>query len=165
MKSIVIRMAVATALCAGSVGAFAATEWLFTGVTSTDPQVTGFKTSASNNTSTIFGTGVTYYGSSGFGVNSAEGSPQHALDNESGFEVALLSFGQQVNLERVKVGWTETGKDSDFFVMAFTGTGDAALGGKQFASLGTAGSGWTLVGNYAGSGTGVKELGTAFANT
>ena len=167
MKSIVIRMAVATALCAASAGGFAATSWNLTNSSANNPLVTGWK--ASTNTALIGSTTVDYWSGNGVGVGGESSSDgQHSLDNKSGFEVALLSFNQQVRLESVQAGWTQT--DSDIFVMAFTGSGaltaTTSLTGGTFKNLTT--RGWTLVGNYANISTATKTLGTTtgtFENT
>ena len=167
MKSIVIRMAVATALCAASAGGFAATSWSLTAASTNNPAAQGWK--AADNGSDIYFSSVDYWGGSGIGVGGESSSDgQHALDNMSGFEVALLSFDQQVRLETVNAGWTQT--DSDIFVMAFTGSGaltaTTSLDGGTFKNLTT--RGWTLVGNYANIGTATKTLGTTggtFENT
>lgn len=167
MKSIVIRMAVATALCAASAGGFAATSWGLTDLPANNPLVTGWK--ASTNAVLIGSTTVDYWSGNGVGVGGESSSDgQHSLDNQSGFEVALLSFDQQVRLESVRAGWTQT--DSDIFVMAFTGSGSLAattsLDGGTFKNLTT--RGWSLIGNYANIGTAPKSLGTttgAFAET
>lgn len=167
MKSIAIRMAVATALCAGSLGAVAATNWNLTNLPANNPLVSGWK--AGNNTTNIDPTTVGYWSGSGIGVGGESSSDgQHSLDNKAGFEVALLSFDQQVRLESVNADWIQT--DSDIFVMAFTGSGSltaaTSLDGGTFSNLTS--RGWTLVGNYADIGTVSKNLGTttgAFANT
>lgn len=167
MKSIAIRMAVATALCAGSLGAVAATNWNLTNLPANNPLVSGWK--AGNNTTNIDQTTVGYWSGSGIGVGGESSSDgQHSLDNKAGFEVALLSFGQQVRLESVNADWIQT--DSDVFVMAFTGSGSltaaTSLDGGTFSNLTS--RGWTLVGNYANIGTASKNLGTTtgtFANT
>ena len=167
MKSIVIRMAVATALCAASAGGFAATSWGLTDLPANNPLVTGWK--ASTNAVLIGSTTVDYWSGNGVGVGGESSSDgQHSLDNQSGFEVALLSFDQQVRLESVRAGWTQT--DSDIFVMVFTGfgslTAQQSLDGGTFSNL--ASRGWSLVGNYADIGLASKSLGTtagAFADT
>ena len=167
MKSIVIRMAVAAVLCAGSAGGFAATSWSLTDLPANNPLVTGWK--AGTNTALIGSSTVDYWSGNGVGVGGESSSDgQHSLDNQSGFEVALLSFDQQVRLESVRAGWTQT--DSDIFVMAFTGSGSltatTSLDGGIFKNLTT--RGWSLVGNYADIGKTSKNLGTTggtFENT
>ena len=167
MKSIAIRMVAATALCAASVGALAATDWNLTNSSANNPLVTGWK--ASTNTADIYQTTVGYWSGSGIGIGGESSSDgQHSLDNKDGFEVALLSFDQKVRLESVNADWMQT--DSDVFVMAFTGSGSltatSSLDGGTFKNLTT--RGWTLVGNYADIGTAPKSLGTTagtFENT
>jgi len=92
------------------------------------------------------GVGVQY-------VSSETSAPNHALDNNGHFESVLLDFGSaKVNLDAVNLGYTNN--DSDFFVLAYTGTGAPSLGISSYASM----TGWTLVGNYPNAGTGVEAL-------
>ena len=160
MKTIISKSALAVALCAASISAMAATNWNLTNSAANEPQVTGWK--ATGNTSDIYKTSVGYWAGNGIGVGgeSATGN-QHALDNQAGFEVALLSFDEAVRLESVRAGFAAT--DSDIFVMAFTGFGSRtatqSLDGGTFANLTS--RGWTLIGNYANIGTTTKDLGTA----
>lgn len=153
MKTVALKTILAAMLCAGSMSAVAATNYTYTthAFNLTSPQdqltsVTGWK--APDNTGNIYNTKVTNWGSSGIGVGD-EGSPQHALDNKDGFEVAMLSFDQAVRLDSVTAGWWEN--DSDIFVLAYTGTGSPTTGssltGGSFSSL--AKNGWTLIGNYS----------------
>lgn len=72
MKSIVIRMAVATALCAASAGGFAATSWGLTDLPANNPLVTGWK--ASTNTALIGSTTVDYWSGNGVGVGGESSS-------------------------------------------------------------------------------------------
>lgn len=80
------------------------------------------------------------------------GSPEHAFDNNQRTDAALYSFGKSTTLKQVTFGWSQT--DLDFTVLAWTGTGGPTMGnffinnGTQATNMG-AGSGWTLVGNYA----------------
>ncbi len=91
------------------------------------------------------------YGSSGMGVTNNTGidaaSPQHAVDNSGAVDSVLFSFGSKVNVDSMTVGWVSG--DSDYTVLAYTGTGTpAALAGQTYAAL--LGNGWSLVGNYSG---------------
>lgn len=101
------------------------------------------------------GVGVQYSGES-------SASPNHAMDNKDKFESVLLDFGADVQLDSVGLGWVynNDSRRSDFFVLAYTGTtafsGD--LTGKSYSDLLSLGSGWTLVGNYGGSGQGGYTL-------
>ena len=69
MKSIVIRMAVAAVLCAGSAGGFAATSWSLTDLPASNPLVTGWK--AGTNTALIGSSTVDYWSGNGVGVGGA----------------------------------------------------------------------------------------------
>lgn len=156
-------------LCAGSVSAFAVTNYTLTKSSSNEPLVTGWK--ATNNGSSIDSTSVDFWSGSGIGVGGESSSDgQHSLDNYNGFEVALLSFDEAIRLETVKAGWSAT--DSDLFVLAYTGAGtptnlaSTSLTGGSFSNL--TNSGWSLIGNYSNVGTSTVNLGTtsgAFANS
>lgn len=76
-------------------------------------------------------------------------SPEHSFDNNERADSALLSFGTSVNLTSITFGWTQT--DSDFYVLAYTGSGTPNLNGLTYANLNL--NGWTLVGNYSNQGT------------
>ncbi len=91
---------------------------------------------------------------SGFGVvnreqnNGDARSPEHAMDNERGSDLIALSFAQSVSLSSLSIGWYSG--DSDLSILAYTGAGTPpSLSGKSASSLLSAGSGWTLIGNYA----------------
>lgn len=84
------------------------------------------------------------------GTDYQEGqSPEHSFDNNERADSALLSFGTSVNLTSITFGWTQT--DSDFYVLAYTGSGTPNLNGLTYANLNL--NGWTLVGNYSNQGT------------
>lgn len=104
----------------------------------------------------------------GFGVNnggSSEGSsPQHALDNQNNTDLIGLSFAQRVTLSSLKLGWVHN--DSDLSVLAYTGaSAPSSLTGFSAATLLGAGSGWSLVGNYANVGTNTKTINTGDASS
>ena len=103
------------------------------------------------------------YSGSGFGVrnrewNNGDGqSPEHATDNQNGTDLIALSFAQSVTLSSLSVGWWQ--EDSDLSVLAYTGAGTPSLSNMTAADLLDAGSGWTLVGNYASAGaTSTKSI-------
>lgn len=165
MKFSALRVALAGVLALSAFSASAATNWTLTDSAANNPVVTGWK--SGTNTADVYSTSVDFWSGNGIGVGGESSSNgEHSLDNYNGYEVALLSFNQQVRLESVTAGWTQT--DSDIFVMVYTGTGSAsaALDGGSFATL--ASRGWTLVGNYSTIGTTTKSLGTtsgAFEDT
>lgn len=121
------------------------------------------------------------YGGNGLGINNFDGcsstttggancdvadtassAPEHAIDNNGRYEMVLLSFGSSlVDLTNVKFGWTGTtnysGWDSDYTVLAYTGSGTPTLTGSSWTAVGTAGSGWTQIGNYSNAVTGVNN--------
>lgn len=78
--------------------------------------------------------------------------PEHAIDNEQRYDMALLSFTSLVKLTELKLGWTQT--DSDVTVMAYTGAGTPTLIGKTYDAL----SGWSVIGNYGDFGTAAKTI-------
>lgn len=171
MKSVILKTVAAAVLCAGSVSAFAVTNYTLTNSASNEPSVTGW--TASNNGANISKTSVGYWNGSGIGVGTDPYSrdyPQHSLDNYSGFEVAMLSFDEAIRLETVTANWWQN--DSDIFVLAYTGAGTptnaagTSLTGGTFSNLTS--SGWTLIGNYSNIGTNTVNLGTTsgtFENT
>ena len=118
---------------------------------------------------------ITLNGSSGLGVrnndcsgysnctggstgrdNNEGSSPEHAIDNNERVDSILFSFTEKVNLSSFSAGWVSG--DSDFSVLAFTGTGDpAALAGQSYAGL--LSNGWSLIGNIlAGTSTGAHDF-------
>lgn len=73
-------------------------------------------------------------------------SPEHAIDNNGRYEMALFTFSQMVELNSLEIGWR--GNDSDMSVLAWTGAGEPpSTAGMQWSDL--VGAGWTLVGQYA----------------
>lgn len=82
------------------------------------------------------------------GRDANEGTnPEHAIDNNERVDSILFSFTEKVNLSSFSAGWVSG--DSDFTVLAFTGTGDpAALAGQSYAGL--LANGWSLIGNILG---------------
>jgi PEP-CTERM motif len=107
---------------------------------------------------------LTYYSGNGLGMSS-DGYvvPNHALDNgpatnSSGYvtglgntEGVLLSFSSSVVLGSIGIGYVYN--DADVSVFRYTGASAPTLAGGSISSfltdaLGTAGSGWDLVGNY-----------------
>lgn len=124
------------------------------------------------------GTNLALYGG-GLGINNLDGcvsasgicdvgdiastAPEHAIDNNQRYEMVLLSFAQSVKLTNAKFGWTGTsdyaasGGDSDYTVLAYTGSGAPVLAGKTWADLGAVGSGWGKIGNYANATDGTNN--------
>lgn len=85
------------------------------------------------------------------GLDANEGiSPEHAIDNNGRVDSILFTFtGGAVNLTSFSAGWVQT--DSDYTVLAYTGTGTpASLAGQSYAGL--LANGWKLIGNYNGTG-------------
>ena len=94
----------------------------------------------------------------------AVNQPEHAIDNDERYDMALLSFtGLKKKITDVKIRWSQN--DSDISVLAYTGTGDPTANGnlfnKKYDQL--VGSGWTIIGNYAnavvGANTAINGLG------
>ena len=122
--------------------------------------IQGFANTASG--STIERAYLTYQGSSGLGMTSRDSSsndevnsygyatnPDHAMDNEGAMEGMLFSFGSEMNLNLVDIGWFSG--DSDITVYAYTGASVADINttvtGKTFSTL----SGWTKIGDFTGN--------------
>lgn len=110
---------------------------------------------------------LAYYSGGGYGVsnrdktsstssvgdNSEGVSPEHALDGEDRYDSILFSFSGATNgviLSSITMGWVSG--DSDISVWAYTGGTSTStdLTGKTYSDVG---SGWTLVGEYAGGST------------
>ncbi|WP_088285252.1 exosortase-dependent surface protein XDP1 [Ideonella sp. A 288] len=171
----VSAMLVATAAMAAAPSAFAA--WSFTsGATvNGDYSGTGTTTGVTGNASVSLGvqaTGwssvppnaftdqnLTIYAGSGFGMQGT-GDAQHGLDNITNKEAVVLKFDSSVILNQVKLGYVQSGFDSDVTLLRWNG----AATGPNMASM-TPGnliaSGWELVGSYADIGTTTKS----FTNT
>ncbi|MDE2145085.1 MAG: PEP-CTERM sorting domain-containing protein [Burkholderiales bacterium] len=97
---------------------------------------------------------LTYYDPNGLGMSSdGNTAPNHAIDNNGNTEGILLSFGSSVVLSSIGIGYKSG--DADISVFRYTGaSAPASLPGSSVGSfvtdaLGTANSGWDLVGNYA----------------
>lgn len=124
--------------------------------------IQGFANTASG--STIERAYLTYQGSSGLGMTSRDSTAndevtstgyaqtangQHALDNAGAMEGMLFSFGSDMTLGLVDIGWFSG--DSDLTVYAYTGSSVAdittTLTGKTFSTL----TGWTKIGDFAGN--------------
>jgi len=106
-------------------------------------------------------TGLVLYAGSGLGIHNKDGcgvtgnapgcdgtepvQPEHSIDNNGRYEMALLSFSQQVTLTSFRIGWSQT--DSDMTVMAYMGAGAPTLAGKTWGQL--VADGWTVVQNYS----------------
>jgi hypothetical protein len=87
-----------------------------------------------------------------------ETTPWHAIDNNGRYEMALLTFSDNVNLTKFSVGYTGT-QDADLTVLAYTGTGiPTTLAGQTWGSLA---SGWSVIGNYTGFAVNSSSLQTA----
>jgi PEP-CTERM motif len=86
--------------------------------------------------------------SGGLGVESG-GSPGHAIDSQNrDYDMLLLSFSQAVALNYIDLGWLYNGTSSSD-VSILSGSSPLSVGATStWASLLTAGNGWTSVGNY-----------------
>mgnify|MGYP000984469884 CR=1 FL=1 len=104
--------------------------------------------------------------------DTASTAPEHALDNNQRYEMVLLSFSKSVQLTNAKFGWTGTSDctgsncrtpgsaetlstwDSDYTVLAYTGSGAPSFAGLTWATLG---SDWTVIGSYANATDGTNN--------
>lgn len=83
------------------------------------------------------------------GLDANEGiSPEHAIDNNGRVDSVMFSFSKAVNLSSFNAGWVQT--DSDYSVLAYTGSGAPTVAGLSYSGL--LSNGWTLIGNYNGAG-------------
>lgn len=75
--------------------------------------------------------------------------PQHAIDNNGGYESLLFSFQSAVTLSSVSIGYPSAGSglDSDATVLVYTGSGDPTpnLNVRTYADLLT--HGWQVASN------------------
>ncbi|XVJ68372.1 MAG: PEP-CTERM sorting domain-containing protein [Rhizobacter sp.] len=170
-KSVFLRsaqIAIATAALAVTHIASAAT-WNFanngvaiSGSNQTTVNVSGFfvnNTSSGviNSGSTFTAASLSNQGGSGRGMSTGtdSGSPQHAFDNNGTTEMLSLQFGTKVDLDSVTVGWSSG--DADLSVLAYTGSGSATpVAGQTWSQL--VSNGWSLIGHYAGSGSGSRNI-------
>jgi hypothetical protein len=166
--------AVALAL-AGTAGA--ATTWTLTGTPSAGVSaVAGYANTGGTNNSTnnannaalqtIQAATLVSYTGAGLGITNADActtsgcsgdyndgvSPEHSIDNEQRYDMALIDFTTSVKLTGVTIGWPATGTyDTDVTVMAYTGVAPFALGtnlvGLTYDQL--LAKGWSSVGNYS----------------
>ena len=107
------------------------------------------------------GVGITNAGESGT-------EPNHAMDNSGFSDFMLFSFGSQVQLGAVQIGYKSN--DSDITVLAYTGcpSGQTCSPnpiGHTYGTLvgNTTGTGWTLVGHYADLATNTARTINAFS--
>jgi hypothetical protein len=99
-------------------------------------------------------------GLSGSGLDGSEGvSPEHAMDNNDRVDSIMFTFSEKVNLSSFSAGWVQT--DSDYSVLAYTGSGAPTLAGLSYSQL--LSNGWSLIGNYT-TGTGNGCAPTASCN-
>lgn len=180
-----IAWVAAAAMCAtASLPTVAATSWSFTsgtvlsgGVTAT---VSGFNATADTNSLTS--TPITGWGNvqicdttaDPVATDSSCAAPQHAVDNNGGYEALLVKFDKAVTLTDLWLGYAQEGSGTtyanraDLSVLAYNGA--SALGTTSLPSLsainsslvGPSVAGWHLLGNYADVGTGsFKSLGNS----
>jgi hypothetical protein len=104
-------------------------------------------------------------GLSGSGLDASEGvSPEHAMDNNDRVDSIMFTFSEKVNLSSFSAGWVQT--DSDYSVLAYTGSGAPTLAGLSYSQL--LSNGWSLIGNYYVGDLGQPSSGTGahdFANS
>lgn len=103
---------------------------------------------------------ITLWGTNGIAIKNSDyasgdsgetSQPQHAVDNQSRYEMVLVSFSKAVDLTSVLFGWTgksDYNADSDFTVLAFDKTKSFVdPAGKTWGSS-LLSSGWSLIANY-----------------
>ncbi len=146
-----------------------ATGWADTGTGTPSALEQQLATNTNISTTTHF---AQYSG--GLGINNLDGcssgsgcdagdqystAPEHAIDNNQRYEMVLLSFTQSVSLSKANFGWVSG--DSDYTVLAYTGTGAPVLTpSKTWTSIGSD-TAWAKIGNYSGgASTGDKPITT-----
>lgn len=126
------------------------------------PSATAKTYVASNNTTTLANGNVTNFNRGGLSMCSTLDpsypnctAPNHALDNSTGLESLLLTFGSAVNLNQIVLGYARESAGSgsyfgraDFSLLAYTGGGSPlSLTSLKYNNLTV--NGWSVVGNYA----------------
>ncbi|MFT3734240.1 MAG: PEP-CTERM sorting domain-containing protein [Rhodocyclaceae bacterium] len=134
---------------------------------------TGTASSAATNANAVLQDAyLGYYSGGGLGITNRDQAssagdtyentaPEHAIDNNQRYDMALLSFSKSVTLSALSIGYAPY--DSDLSVWAYVGTGTPVLDGATYADLlssasGLVSSGWIVVGNYADVGTGSETI-------
>ncbi len=133
----------------------------YTNASSQTVNIQGFANTASG--STIERAYLTYQGSSGLGMTSRDSAgndevdistgkaitPDHAMDNEGAMEGMLFTFGSNMTLGQVDIGWSTN--DNDLSLYAYTGSSVADITstiiGKTFSTM----TGWTKIGDFPGT--------------
>ena len=123
--------------------------------------IQGFANTATG--STIERAYLTYQGTSGLGMTSRDSSsndevdnatgqaltPDHAMDNEGAMEGMLFTFGSNMTMGQVDIGWSSN--DNDLTLYAYTGSSVAditsTITGKTFSTM----TGWTKIGDFPSS--------------
>jgi len=142
-----------------------ATVWTISGTSSVTPagvqSISAYSVSPTYSTSTFSAATLAWYGSgNGLGVLSGSETstsyPDHAVDNSGRIEAVLFRFDESTILDKLTIGWPDSGSsyDSDISVARYTGvvptsgslTGDADISGKSIATL--LSNGWDFVGSY-----------------
>ena len=95
-----------------------------------------------------------YWNSKDYCDTTEGADPEHSIDNNERYDMALLTFSELVKLTDLTLGWTTN--DSDVTVMAYKGSGKPTLIGKTYSEL--VGLGWDSIGNYSDMGTTTKSI-------
>jgi len=78
---------------------------------------------------------LNWWSGNGLGVdqpNGGESPPQHSTDNQGTDEFVLLAFDSAVALTHVRIGWPDSGYDTDMTILGYTGAGDPNDNGAGF---------------------------------
>lgn len=99
-------------------------------------------------------------------------SPNHSVDSfrsggdtDGDFDMLLLTFDEAVTLTGIDLGWALDGTTTnraDISILAWDGTGSAALGGRTWANVL---SNYDSVGNYSNVGLNYYAVSTTVAST
>lgn len=113
-------------------------------------RLTGWSDTGVNNT---IETGTLGYSSEGKGVTFYEQSSpnEHSIDSfGNDFDMVLLSFDTEINLERFDIGWAKEGRSTgkaDITVAAYTGAGNFAFNAADTWRT-IADTNWSTIGHY-----------------
>lgn len=161
MKATFVQAAAIIAGMLAGGAAVAATQYTLD-AGAADATVTSWS-AASNSTALTKGSLTWYTGGLGAAyAGESTSSPQHALDNDGRYESFLLDFGsEKLRLESVTVGWPTSGSyDTDFFVLAYTGSLPPVLGSLTYANMKPE-NGWEVISVFSNPGDGTVSLDTS----
>jgi hypothetical protein len=105
----------------------------------------------STNTNPVVQNGLNWVNGQGYGIQNGSGDNSNTIDNSGNTDMLVLNFASgPVTLSSLTFGLT--GIDSDFSLLAWTGTGSPPPPNLSNNTIGNlTSSGWTLINNYFNS--------------